>query len=108
MWSLTSHSRGEMAALAMAIRVVVEAVVTVIGQADRITSTTWLRMLDKGELPANMPYSCLGCCCAMLSLCSERQREVCQGPCLACGTRFSISFMTRLSLYLHILQWTDA
>ncbi len=29
---------------------VVEAVVTVMGQADRITSTTWLRMLDKGEI----------------------------------------------------------
>ena len=50
MLSLSSHSLGPMAALAMAIRAVVEAVVTVMGQADRITSTTWLRMLDKGEI----------------------------------------------------------
>ncbi len=73
MWSLSSHSLRAMAALAMAIRAAVEAVVTVMGQADTITFTTWLRMLDKGELASSRcPLTCkapqqslfLRLCCA--------------------------------------------
>ena len=97
MWPLSSHSLWGMAALVMAIKAVVEVAAKVMGQAEKIISMIWLRMLDKGEtakenclLTANKQRD-------LLRLCDTQLISFCQCHCYACGPVVRCH-MTRLLL----------